>query len=226
MKFQAIAVQLEFLAWRDAQLSAISLQLENAFPALLGELSRKVEEAGVLDLAWSTVSVGSATEALIQKWGADQLEVSMHRAEIELTEALTQIPGGLNLDSDIWQQVSKAVPAIAGVSLIAASVAAIPTVVSFATVSTSFLAFWGTAGISLPLLAFGSLGLGIAALAGSKTLQYADAGARSSLTLRIHAEASRRVFGISEAPGARCVLSDIQAAVVQAGQNRIKGATE
>jgi len=225
LKFQAIAVQLEFLAWRDAQLSVISLQLEDAFPALLDELSRKVEEAGILDLAWSTVSVGSSTEALIHKWGADQLVTAMHRAEAELTEALAQIPGGLNLDSDIWQQVSKTLPAVAGVGLIAASIAAIPTVVSFATVGTSFLAFWGTAAISWPLFAVGGLGLGIATLAGSKTLQYADSGARSSLTLRIHTEAGRRVFGTGEAPGARCILSDIQAAVVQAGQNRIKGTT-
>jgi hypothetical protein len=31
------------------------------------------------------------------------------------------------------------------------------------------------------------------------------------------------VFGIGEEPGARCILSDIQAAVVKAGQNRIQG---
>jgi len=224
LEFDAIAAQLDFLSWRDAQLLAISQQLEDAFPALLGELSKEVEEAGILDLAWSTVSVGSSTEALIQKWGTNQLEAAMLVAEAELTEALAQIPGGLNLNSGLWQQANKALPAMAGVSLIAASVAAIPTVISFATVGTSFLAIWGTAAISLPLLAVGSAGLAIAALVGSQSLKYADASARGSLCSRIHTEAGRRVFGIGEKTGARCMLSDIQAVVVQAGQNRIRGA--
>ena len=43
MSFSAIAAQLEFLEWRDTQLTAISLQLEEAFPALLGDLTEQVE---------------------------------------------------------------------------------------------------------------------------------------------------------------------------------------
>lgn len=223
MKFQAIAAQLEFLAWRDAQLAAISLQLEATFPVLLADLSAQVERAGVIDLMRSSFALKSSTEAIIQRWGAEQLDAASNRAEADLEQALTQLPGGLSLDGDIWEQGSKALPALAGVGLIAASIAAIPTVISFATVSTSFLAFWGTASISWPLFALGAAGIGAATFAGSQSLKSAEVKARRKLCNRVHKEAGRQVFGIGENPEARCMLSDIQAAVVQAGQNRIQG---
>jgi hypothetical protein len=224
LSFQAIAAQLEFLAWRDAQLAAISLQLEQALPALLNELTEQVERASILNLVRSTIALKSSAEATIQRWGADQLVEALDRAKAELDQTILQLPGKLNLDSDVWEQVTKALPTIAGVGLIAASLAAIPTVISFATVSTSVLAFWGTSAISWPLFALGAVGIGVATLTGSQSLKFAKDNARGNLCRRLHREAGRQVFGIGEKPGARCMLSDIQAAIVQAGRNRIQGA--
>lgn len=227
MKFQEIAEQLEFLAWRDAQLSAISLQLEGAFPALLDGLSSRVEHASLVDLVHSTLTLKSSAEAIMQQWSSEQLDAASIRAEAELEDALLQLPGGLKLDSDIWEQGGKALPALAGVGLIGASVAAIPAMISFATIvtpATSFLFFWGAAAtttISWPLFALGAAGVGVATLVGSQSLKAAETGARNKLRCRMHKEAGRQVFGIGEEPGARCILSDIQAAVVKAGQNRI-----
>lgn len=224
MNFQAIAAQLEFLAWRDAQLAAISSQLEVALPALLDELAEQVESASIVNLVRSTIALKSSAEAIIQRWGADQLVKALGRAEADLDQTLLQLPGKVNLDNDVWEQVTKALPAIAGVGLIGASLAAIPTVISFATVSTSVLAFWGTSAISWPLFALGAAGIGVATLTGSQSLKFAKDKARQKLCLRLHREAGRQVFGIGEKPGARCMLSDIQAAIVQAGRNRIQGA--
>lgn len=224
MNFQAIAAQLEFLAWRDAQLAAISSQLEEALPALLDELAEQVESASIVNLVRSTIALKASAEAIIQRWGADQLVKALGRAEADLDQTLLQLPGKVNLDSDVWEQVTKALPAIAGVGLIGASLAAIPTVISFATVSTSVLAFWGTAAISWPLFALGAAGIGVATLTGSQSLKFAKDKARQKLCLRLHREAGRQVFGIGEKPGARCMLSDIQAAIVQAGRNRFQGA--
>lgn len=224
MDFQAIAAQLEFLAWRDTQLVAISSQLEEALPALLDDLAEQVESASVVNLVRSTIALKSSAEAIIQRWGADQLVKALGRAEADLDQTLLQLPGKVNLDNDVWEQVTKALPAIAGVGLIGASLAAIPTVISFATVSTSVLAFWGTSAISWPLFALGAAGIGVAALTGSQSLKFAKDKARQKLCLRLHREAGRQVFGIGEKPGARCMLSDIQAAIVQAGRNRIQGA--
>jgi hypothetical protein len=224
LDFQAIAAQLEFLAWRDTQLAAISSQLEEALPALLDKLAEQVESASVVNLVRSTIALKSSAEAIIQRWGADQLVKALGRAEADLDQTLLQLPGKVNLDNDVWEQVTKALPAIAGVGLIGASLAAIPTVISFATVSTSVLAFWGTSAISWPLFALGAAGIGVATLTGSQSLKFAKDKARQKLCLRLHREAGRQVFGIGEKPGARCMLSDIQAAIVQAGRNRIQGA--
>ena len=224
MDFQAIATQLEFLAWRDTQLVAISSQLEEALPALLDDLAEQVESASVVNLVRSTIALKSSAEAIIQRWGADQLVKALGRAQADLDQTLLQLPGKVNLDNDVWEQVMKALPAIAGVGLIGASLAAIPTVISFATVSTSVLAFWGTAAISWPLFALGAAGIGVATLTGSQSLKFAKDKARQKLCLRLHREAGRQVFGIGEKPGARCMLSDIQAAIVQAGRNRFQGA--
>ena len=224
MNFQAIAAQLEFLAWRDAQLAAISSQLDKALPALLDDLAEHVESASIVNLVRSTIALKSSAEAIIQRWCADQLVKALGRAEADLDQTLLQLPGKVNLDNDVWEQVTKALPAIAGVGLIGASLAAIPTVISFATVSTSVLAFWGTSAISWPLFALGAAGIGVATLTGSQSLKFAKDKARQKLCLRLHREAGRQVFGIGEKPGARCMLSDIQAAIVQAGRNRIQGA--
>lgn len=223
LKIQAIAAQLEFLAWRDSQLAAISVQVEHAFPALLDELTAHAESAGKLNLVRSTVSLKNSAQSIIQDWSAKELELALRRAEADLDQTLLQLPGAVILDGSVWDQMTKALPAIAGVGLIAASLAAIPTVISFATVSTSFLAFWGTSYISWPLFALGATGIGIATLTGSQSLKISEARARSKLRHRLHGEAGRQVFGIGAKPDARCVLSDIQAAIVRAGQNRIEG---
>lgn len=224
LSFLAIAAQLEFLAWRDAQLAAISLQLEEAFPDLLDRLTKQVESTSIVNLVRSSIALKSSTEVIIQRWGADQLATALNRAEAELDQAILQLPGKVDLDSDVWEQVTKALPAIAGVGLIGASLAAIPTVISFATVSTSVFAFWGVTAISWPLFAAGAAGIGFATLTGSQTLKFAEKTARGKLCSRLQREAGRQVFGVGDKAGARCMLSDIQAAIVKAGQNRFQGA--
>jgi len=199
------------------------MQLEEALPTLLDDLTEQVETASIVNLVRSTIALKSSAEATMQRWGAEQLATALSRAETELDQAFLQLPGKVNLDNDVWEQVTKALPAIAGVGLIGASLAAIPTVISFATVSTSFLAFWGTSAISWPLFALGAAGIGVATLTGSQSLIFAKAKARGRLCNRLHREAGRQVFGIGEKAGARCMLSDIQAVIVQAGRNRIEG---
>ena len=225
MEFRSIAPQLEFLEWRDAQLSAVSSQIENSFPTLLEDLTNQVEEAGLADLVRSTVRLKRSVQNTIQTWSVIQMEEALERAEAQLDLAIQQMPDDLIMNSDVWENLNKALPALAGVGLIGASVAAIPTVVSFATVSTSIFAFWGTATVSWPLLALGAIGIGVGTLTGSKSLKLAQTRARARLRNRLHQEAARQVFGIGQKPDARCVLNDIQAAVVQAGKNRIRTTT-
>jgi hypothetical protein len=66
LKYQAVAAQLEFLAWRDTQLAAISTQLEDSFPDLLGDLSAQIDQASVVNLVRSTLWLRSSVEDLIR----------------------------------------------------------------------------------------------------------------------------------------------------------------
>lgn len=218
-----MAAQLEFLAWRDAQLSTIFEQLEAAYPDLLSALAARVYEGGRLNLIRSTFALRAAAEDTLRDWAGEQLLQASNRAEAELDQTLLELPGGLDLESDVREQLIKAAPALAGVGLIVGSLAAIPTVISFATVSTSVLAFWSTTTVSWPLFALGAAGIGIAALTGSQSLKFAEDKARARLLDRLQRESARQVFGIGARLGSRCILNDIQAAVVQAGRNRIMG---
>ena len=171
------------------QLAEISLQLENSFPTLLDDLTGEVERAGRFNLIRSTVALKSSTEAAIQLWAANQLNVALSRAEAELDQVILQLPGKVNFDTDVWAQLTNALPALAGVGLIGASVAAIPAVISFATIvtpATSFLIFWGAAAtttVSWPLFALGAAGIGVAMLAGSQSLKSAETRAATSFAV-------------------------------------------
>lgn len=223
MNLTAVDAQLEFLAWRDEQLVAISSQLEQNFPNLVDELKDEVDQSSTWELARATFDLSSNAEELITRWAADQLSEALKRAETELEQTILQLPDRLSIDGGTWDHVTNALPAFAGVGLIAASVAAIPTVISFATVGTGFFAIWSTAAISWPLFALGAAVVGVASYSGSETLKYAYDSARDRLCDRVSKEAERQVFGLGQSPGSRCILNDIQAAVIQAGQHRIEG---
>lgn len=201
---------------------AISCQLEGDFPLLLDELAVEMEQLSSLELASSTFLLTSSVEKLIKRWADRQLSKALERAEADLDETILQLPEAVCIDGDAWHQVVNALPAIAGVGLIGASVAAIPTVISFATVGTGIFAIWSTAVISWPLFALGATVIGVASYSGSETLRYAYDNARERLGERICREAERQVFGLGQSSGSRCYLSDIQAFVIQAGQKRIE----
>lgn len=217
----SLQAQLEFLAWRDSQMLAISTQLEDALPDLLSDLREYVDNAGIGTLAWSSASLKKTANGALAQWSKQQTSIALERAEAELEDAITHLPPDIRLNADIWEQLSEAAPALGGVGLIALSLAAIPTVVSFATVSTSIFAFWGSAAVSWPLFAVGAVGISAATLLGSQSLTWAQQKARNNLWLRLEAEAGKQILGLSQHPTDRCLLNDIQAAVLRAGLNKI-----
>jgi hypothetical protein len=171
----------------------------------------------------STINLKSSIEKTIRMWGTKQMEAALSRAQTELESTVLQLPDELRLDGDTWEQVLKALPAFAGVGFLGASIAAVPTVLSLATVGTSVFIFWAAAPIISPLFVIGVMGVFLTALLGSRSLKFAHDRARTKLILRLRREAERQVFGIGQKSGTRCMLSDIQAAVVRAGQNQIQG---
>jgi hypothetical protein len=217
----SLFAKMDFLAWRDAQMAAISTQLEDALPALIQELSEQVDAADIFTLVKAAAPFKAKADRKLQDWKEAQAHIALARAETALDSTLAAMSDEISMTSDVWDTLAKTIPAAAGFGLIAVSVAAIPTVVSFATITTSTFAIFSTATISWPLFAVGTLVIGTAAALGSTSLLKAQEKARERLKLRVIREAERSILGIGQKPGARCLLNDIQAAVLLAGQNRI-----
>lgn len=222
---QTILATLEFLAWRDEQMAAISAQLEDAYPALRAALDRMVDEGDLVSVAAATTRLRPAASKVIRTWSEEQGRIALARAAAELEDVLAAHPPDLDAGADGWTAVAAtALPAAAGVGLVAASLAAIPTVISFATVTTSSFAFFATSTVSWPLFAVGAAVLAVASFAGSTVVARAVSEARALLKRRLGETAARAVFGTGLAPDARCLLNDLQALIVRAGLNRLQEA--
>ena len=218
---QNLFAKLDFLAWRDAQMLVISTQLEDALPDLIAQLSKQVDTADILTLFKTAAPFKNKISGQLRDWKAAQAHIALARAETALDTTLAAMSDEIGVTSDVWETLAKAAPAAAGVGLIAASMAAIPTVASFATITTSTFAIFSTATISWPLFAVGTLIIGSTAALGSTALVKAQDKARARLKSQITSRTEREVLGVGLKPGARCLLNDIQAAVLLAGQNRI-----
>lgn len=218
---QSLFAKLDFLAWRDTQMLAISSQLEDALPELIADLSNQVDAADALTLFKTAAPFKNKVSQRLRDWKDAQAQIALLRAETALDCTVAAMSDEVGVLSEVWETVAKTIPAAAGVGLIAASMAAIPTVVSFATVTTSTFAIFSTATVSWPLFAVGTLIIGSTAALGSTALVKAQDKARARLKTQIISRIEREVLGIGLKPGARCLLNDIQAAVVLAGQNRI-----
>lgn len=217
-----LSVPLAWLDWRDRQLEAISEQLEDAIPELIAELDAWVDQASLWELARAELAPNASQRAIIDSWKAEQLRSAVRRAEEAMTDALRSLPPGAGAPAGSGLELGTLLPAAAGVGLLAASIAAIPTVVSFATVTTSSLAIFTVSTVSWPLMAVGAAGIATAALLGSTLLSRAEAGWRERVKEQLHSWAYVQMLGFGAARGARSFLSDLQAVVMMAGRNRME----
>ncbi len=217
-----LAVPMAWLDWRDRQLEAISEQLEDAMPDLLSQLDIWVERASRWDLAKAKAGKSADQRAIIDTWQADQLRRAVRRAEQTMSEALRSLPPDVKALGSAGLEVTTLLPAALGVGLLAASIAAIPTVVSFATVTSSWMAIFTISTVSWPLMALGTVGVVTAAALGSTLLSRAEAKWRENAKVRMRSWAYGQMLGLGAPRGARCFLSDLQAVVMMAGRNRME----
>lgn len=201
-----IETKLSLLAWRDAQLCAITAQFETAWPALEQAIDRHVAEMPLWKVAKAHVDMRQLAHRLIAPWAEDQGREAAARAQEGLSEILESLPRG-----SLSEHTRTALPALAGVGLIAASVVAVPAVVTYATVTT-------------PLLLAGGTVIAALSLTGSSALGRAKRRTRDHLAERLKSHARTAVFGDGQAPSAPCLLNNLQALVLKAGQREMETA--
>lgn len=204
-------------------MALISGQLEVAFGPLTERLDQLVDGASLYKVTVNTSGLRRDAGEVIAGWTQLQTSIAAKRAEAALEHSLAALPPDIYLNSGVWRDVQSALPAAAGASLLAASFAAIPMVVSFARVSTGVLGFIGFSAISWPIFAVGSVAVITASITGLKVLTKAKDHRRQELKRRLRQQAAKQVFGIGLPAADRCVLNDLQAIVIKAGRTRVRG---
>lgn len=215
----AIETQLSLLAWRDTQLSTITSQFENAWPVLERAVDDHVAEMPLWRVAQAHVGITSLARDLITPWAEEQGQVAATRAEEGLAEILEALPAG-----SLTEHGMTVLPALAGAGLIAASVMAVPAVVTYATVTSVSMLVFTTSTISTPLLLMGGAAVATLSLTGSSALVHANRRTRNHLAERLKRYARATVFGDGQEPNARCLLNDTQAFILKAGQTKLESA--
>lgn len=212
-----IDTRLSLIEWRDQELAAITEQLELAFPQLLSEIRSRVATLSTLQVARAEFDPRPLTLQILAPWVEAQTRIAVERAETEFTALIANLKADGQLGA-----IATALPALAGVGMLAASVLALPTVVTWATITTTSLFFFTTSSISVPLLLIGGTALAGLSLTGVKVLGATEGRLRNHLVARVEAQARSAVFGSGLDLDARCLLNDLQAAVLRAGQARLR----
>lgn len=210
--------QLGLLDWRNGQLEAITDQLEAAFPVLAAVIVARISAMNSFEVGRAHLNPRPLAESLIGPWAEAQSLIAVRRAE----KSLSSLISSLKLDGGIGAHLSAALPALAGVGMLAASVIALPAIVSYATITTTSFLVFSTSAISLPLLLAGGTVLAGLSFAGVKAFDHAKGKMRAHLAARVQGLALAAIFGHGLAPDARCLLNDLQAAVLKAGQTRLE----
>ncbi len=203
-------VNLEALNWRDEQYEAIFAQLEAAFPDLLDRLANRIDHASYVDLVKSSLGLQNDIKAILKIWTEQQAGIALSRTKASLEAFLLSQAHDDGLDPERLAQLWAALPAFAGFGLAALSLAAVPTIISFATVTTSTFAIFSTTAVSWPLFAVGVSGLAVTAYFSRGLIDNGVVRLRDTLKERTKTIAAAAVFGLGAKPGKSSILEDIQ----------------
>jgi hypothetical protein len=213
----SVETSLRLIDWRNDQLDAITAQLEEAFPRLAEAIVNHVAGLSTVEVGKAHLNPKKLAEQLIAPWAETQSITAISRAEASLSDLISKLPQ----DNGLNGHINSALPAMAGVGMLAASVLGLPAVVSFATVTTTSFFVISTSAVSIPLLLAGGTVLAGMSFAGVKAVDQAKDKMRANLIARVQSIALSAVFGYGLAAEARCLLNDLQAAVLKSGETEL-----
>lgn len=201
------AVELEMIQWKQARFERITEQLENALPDLMAEIERTVASISSIAASKAQVSPDRLWKELFEPWA----QRTASRVETEMDNEIGALVSALSEKGTRQDALRVALPALAGAGVLAASLAAIPTVISLATVTTTSFFIFTTTAISWPVLAVGGAGIALATLTGSRVVDRLSERNRRHLIARLQGRARIAALGHGLAPGERCLVTDLQA---------------
>lgn len=200
-------VELELIKWRQARFERITVFVEDALPQLMADIDETVASMSSFAVSKAQVAPETLMKELFAPWA---LEVAT-RVEADLEKELDALTALLSETGTSRDALRSALPALASVGVLAASLSAIPTVISLATVTGTSFFFLTTTTLSWPLFAVGGAGLAVATLAGGRVIDGLSNRNRAHLSNRLQRRTLTAALGYGLGSGERCLVTDLQA---------------
>lgn len=209
---------LEMIRWKQARFEEITVVVEDALPELMANIERTVASMPTISAGKAQIFPDDLWKELFEPWAKQTASL----VEAQMEKEIGELAASSSEKGTLGEALRVARPALAGVGVLAASLAAIPSVVSFATISTTSFFFFTTATISWPLIAAGGAGLAVTTLVGGSGVKWLGNKNRTHLVNRLQRRAVTAALGYGLAPGERSLVTDLQAATLRSLEAKLE----
>lgn len=203
--------ELKMIRWKQARFEEITIVIEDALPELMANIEATVASMPTIRASKAQVFSDGLWKELFEPWAKQTASLVEAQMEEEIGELVTST----SEKGSLGEALRVARPALAGAGVLAASLAAIPAVISLATVSTTSFLVFTTASISWPIVAVGGAGLAVATFTGGSGVKWLVNKNRSHLVNRLQGRALTAALGYGLASGKRSLVADLQAATLR-----------
>lgn len=210
--------ELKMIRWKQARFEEITIVVEDALSELMTNIEDTVASMPTISASKAQVFSDGLWKELFEPWAlqtASLVEAQMAE-EIEVLAASTSEKGTLG------EALRVARPALVGAGVLAASLAAIPAVISLATVSTTSFLVFTTTSISWPIIAVGGAGLAVTTYAGGSGIKWLGNKNRSHLVNRLQQRALTAALGYGRGSSERSLVADLQAATLRSLEAKLE----
>jgi len=199
------------IRWKQARFEEITSAVEDALPELLTNIEKTVASMTSIRASQAQLFSDGLWKELFEPWALHTARLVEAKMEDEIQELVASA-----FEKGTLEQVLRvAPPGLAGAGLLAASFAAIPAVISLATVSTTSFFVFTTTSISWPLVAAGGAGLAVSTFAGGTGVKWLGDRNRSHLVKRLQQRARTVALGYGRTASERSLVTDLQVATLR-----------
>lgn len=204
-------IEVELIEWRQSRFETITQEVEDALPRLLGEIDDIVSAMGTVAAARAQMWPDATLKQVFVPWTTELAS----RIEAETEEEMTALVASLSTKGTAQDAVRAALPTLASAGMLAASMAAIPSILAMATTTTTAFLVFSAPAFSWPVFVVGGVGLAAATLGGGRVVDRISARNRAHLAERLKGRAVTAALGYGLAAGARCLVTDLQVATLR-----------
>lgn len=204
-------LELKVIRWKQARFEEITSVVEGALPELMTNIEKTVASMTGIRASKAQLFSDELWKELFEPWALQTASLVEAKMEGEIQELVASASEKGTLE----QALRVAGPGLAGAGVLAASLAAIPAVISLATVSTTSFFVFTTSSISWPIIAIGGASLAVTTFAGGSGVKWLDDKNRLHLVKRLQQRALTAAFGYGRSLSERSLVTDLQAATLR-----------